>query len=284
VKFSLQDSSRWEYWKRTSFSLEQWRILKEQVEENGAIFGVSVFSKDALLKMLHLEVKFLKIGSGDLLNLEIREALEDFTGTLVLSTGMATWNEVKESATWMKKWKFSEDSAILQCTSKYPTELGEVGLNVMRDIRSQLQVNSGLSDHTKGINSSIAAISAGARYVEKHVVFSREMFGPDVSSSIDFQEFNNLKAFRDDFKEINKPVNKDSMAEQLESTRELFGRSLGLVRNFSKGEVPLATDFNLKKPAGGLKWEDRAQFAGKSLAQDYNISQLLSIEHFSKEP
>jgi N-acetylneuraminate synthase len=110
------------------------------------------------------------------------------------------------------------------------------------------------------------------------------MFGPDVSSSIDFQEFNNLKVFRDDFKEINKPVNKDSMAEQLKSTRELFGRSLGLVRNFSKGEVPLATDFNLKKPAGGLKWEDRAQFAGKSLAQDYNISQLLSIEHFSKEP
>jgi N-acetylneuraminate synthase len=284
VKFSLQDSSRWEYWKRTSFSLEQWRILKEQVEENGAIFGVSVFSKDALLKMLHLEVKFLKIGSGDLLNLEIREALEDFTGTLVLSTGLATWDEVKESATWMKKWKFSEDSAILQCTSKYPTELGEVGLNVMRDIRSQLQVNSGLSDHTKGINSSIAAISAGARYVAKHVVISREMFGPDVSSSIDFQEFNNLKAFRDDFKEINKPVNKDSMAEQLKSTRELFGRSLGLVRNFSKGEVPLDTDFNLKKPAGGLKWEDRAQFAGKSLAQDYNISQLLSIEHFSKEP
>ena len=87
----------------------------------------------------------------------------------------------------------------------------------MKDIRSQLQVNSGLSDHTKGINSSIAAISAGARYVEKHVVFSREMFGPDVSSSIDFQEFNNLKVFRDDFKEINKPVNKDTMAEQLKS-------------------------------------------------------------------
>ena len=283
VKFSLQDSSRWEYWKRTSFSVEQWKILKEQVEENGAIFGVSVFSKDALMKMLQLEVKFIKIGSGDLLNLEIREALENFTGTLVLSTGMATWNEVEESAAWMKKWKFSEDSAILQCTSKYPTELEEVGLNVMRDIRSQLQVNSGLSDHTKGINSSIAAIAAGARYVEKHVVFSREMFGPDVSSSIDFQEFSNLKVFRDDFKEITKPVNKDAVAEQLKSTRELFGRSLGLVRNFSRGEVPSVTDFNLKKPAGGLKWEDRTKFTGKSLARDYDISQLLSIEHFSKE-
>jgi N-acetylneuraminate synthase len=153
----------------------------------------------------------------------------------------------------------------------------------MRDIRSQLQVNSGLSDHTKGINSSIAAIAAGARYVEKHVVFSREMFGPDVSSSIDFQEFSNLKVFRDDFKEITKPVNKDAVAEQLKSTRELFGRSLGLVRNFSRGEVPSVTDFNLKKPAGGLKGEDRTKFTGKSLARDYDISQLLSIEHFSKE-
>jgi sialic acid synthase SpsE len=153
----------------------------------------------------------------------------------------------------------------------------------MQDIHSQLQINSGLSDHTEGINSAIAAIAAGARYVEKHVVFSREMFGPDVSSSIDFQEFNILRIFRDDFKKISKGVDKDFVAKQLKSTRELFGRSLGLARNFSKGEIPALHDFNLKKPAGGLKWEDRVRFAGKSLAEDYNISQLLSLDHFSKE-
>jgi len=283
VKFSLQDSSRWEYWERTSFNADQWKILKDQVEEHGAVFGVSVFSKQALLRMLEIGVEFIKIGSGDLLNLEIREALENFTGTLVLSTGMATWSEIEEATIWLKNQNFSENSAILQCTSKYPTELEEVGLNVMQDIHSQLQINSGLSDHTEGINSSIAAIAAGARYVEKHVVFSREMFGPDVSSSIDFQEFKTLGIFRDDFKKISEGVNKDLVAEQLKSTRELFGRSLGLARNYSKGEIPVLDDFNLKKPAGGLKWEDRVRFAGKSLAQDYNISQLLSVEHFSKE-
>lgn len=283
VKFSLQDSSRWDYWERTSFTLDQWGILKRQVEENGATFGVSVFSKDALLQMLHLDVKFIKIGSGDLLNQEIREALETFRGTLVLSTGMATWNEVKEAAIWMNKNNFAEDSAILQCTSKYPTELEEVGLNVMQDIQSELHTKSGLSDHTRGINSAIAAIVAGATYVEKHVVFSHEMFGPDVSSSIDFHEFNTLKRFRDDFKRINHPVDKDHLAAQLKSTREIFGRSLGLVRNFSKGESPSINDFNLKKPAGGLKWEERAQFVGKLLTMDYDTSQLLSKAHFSEE-
>ena len=283
VKFSLQDSSRWDYWERTSFNVAQWKILKDQIEENGAVFGVSVFSKQALLQMFEIGVDFIKIGSGDLLNLEIREALENFTGTLVLSSGMATWNEIEEAAIWLKKQNFSEKSAILQCTSKYPTMLEEVGLNVMQDIHSQLQINSGLSDHTEGVNSSIAAIAAGARYVEKHVVFSREMFGPDVSSSIDFQEFNSLKNFRDDFIKISKGVNKDFVANQLKSTRELFGRSLGLARNYAKGEVPELADFNLKKPAGGLTWEDRIRYAGVPLVKDYDISQLLSVEHFSKE-
>ena len=283
VKFSLQDSSRWEYWERTSFSFDQWGILKSEVEKVGAVFGVSVFSREALLQMLQLDVYFIKIGSGDLLNFEIREALEGFTGILVLSTGMATWHEVVEAAEWMRGGNFSADSAILQCTSKYPTNLEEVGLNVMQDIRSQLQVNSGLSDHTKGINSSIAAIASGARYVEKHVVFSHEMFGPDVSSSIDFREFNLLKNFRDDLKKIATPVNKDQIADQLKSTRELFGRSLCLVRDFARGEVPLISDFNLRKPAGGLKWEDRVQLIGKPLNQDYKASELLTIKHFSQE-
>lgn len=283
IKFSLQDSSRWEYWERTSFKVDQWKILKDEVEKAGAVFGVSVFSKEALLQMLKINVDFIKIGSGDLLNFEIREALSDFTGTLVLSTGMATWKEVIEAADWMRSENFSKDSAILQCTSKYPTNLEEVGLNVMQDIQSQLQIKSGLSDHTKGINSSIAAIASGAQYVEKHVVFSREMFGPDVSSSVDFHEFNLLRVFRDDFKKIATPVNKDQLAEQLRSTKELFGRSLGLVRDFARGETPLLSDFNLRKPAGGLGWGDRLHLAGQTLTQDYNVSDLLTNEHFSRE-
>ena len=193
TSFSLQDSTRWNYWERTAFSFKQWKLLKSEIENLGGIFSASVFSSFALKMMRELDTNILKLGSGDLGNEELLECLEDYEGTLILSSGMATFAEISEAAKWLNESKCDENSAILQCTSKYPTKLEEVGLNVMSRIIKEFEVKSGLSDHSEGINASIAAITLGASYIEKHVVYSKEMFGPDVSSSIEFRDLSFLK-------------------------------------------------------------------------------------------
>ena len=93
-----------------------------------------VFNSYSLNQMLDLGVQTIKLGSGDLLNEELAEALQDFSGFVILSTGMATWAEINEALELYFEFKNDNRLAVLQCTSKYPTKLNQVGINIMEEI------------------------------------------------------------------------------------------------------------------------------------------------------
>lgn len=281
VAFSVQDKSRWDYWQRTSFTVLQWELLKNFVEKHGARFSTSVFSSHAFDLMKNIGVEVIKIGSADLNNEELLENLQDFRGTLIFSTGMARWDEIRKVADWLKMSNSSPESAILQCTSSYPTALNKVGINVMNQISEEFDVYSGLSDHSRGINSSISAIVKGAHYIEKHVVLSPFMFGPDVTSSITMEEFAKLREFRDDYLSISTPVDKDLVAEELSELRILFGRSLALKEDKQAGEKVSLEDFCLRKPFGGFSWEEKTGLVGRVLSKPYRTSEILNESHFN---
>jgi N,N'-diacetyllegionaminate synthase len=280
TNFSLQDKTRWAYWERTGFSFDQWRILKKEIEDLGSVFSASVFSSYALKMMRDLDVKVLKLGSGDLNNEELLEQLHDYYGTLILSSGMATLHEISLAADWLISSNCDENSALLQCTSKYPTDLADVGLNVMSRIIEKFGVKSGLSDHSEGISASIAALTLGASYVEKHVVYSHDMFGPDVSSSITFKDLGFLRKYTNDLEKIMKEVDKDDLSSGLQDLKGNFGRSLSLKFSHKKGYRPNNEDFCLRKPAGGLPWIKRNEFVGVPLKKDYALGEMLNLEHF----
>lgn len=280
VSFSKQDESRWDYWNRTSFSATQWEVIRGSVEEFGAEFAVSVFSAYAVELFKSQSVRYLKLGSGDLTNPELRDSLKSFDGTLILSTGLATWEEIQDASTWIKAGPFDSNSALLQCTSMYPTPLNRVGLNVMLRISEELLLPSGLSDHSVGISSALTALVLGARYIEKHFVLHKYFFGPDVKSSIVPEELEALCRFRDELVDLRSEVDKDEIALSLAPTKALFGRSLGLRRSFRKGEIPQVQDYCLRKPSGGLDWHVRKQLLGMPLLRDYSERDLLTLEHF----
>ena len=283
VVFSKQDDSRWDYWERTSFSLPQWALIKASVEELGAEFAVSVFSAYAVESFINQSIKYLKLGSGDLTNPELMEALENYKGIVILSTGLATWNEIVDAAEWIKESNFDPASAMLQCTSLYPTPLKLVGLNVMSRISTELDLPTGLSDHSVGISSALTALVHGASYIEKHFVLHKSFFGPDVQSSITPDELEALCKFRDDLVDLRSEVDKDKLALTLAPTKVLFGRSLGLRKSFLKGETPQLRDFCLRKPSGGLDWQHRQRVQGLPLVKDYSERDLLTLKHFGIE-
>jgi len=280
IDFSQQDKTRWDYWDRTTFSTDNWKKIISHCKKNLIDFCVSVFSGQACSEMIDLGVKNIKLGSGDLTNKEILDVLKGWNGNLFISTGLATFSEIEEAINNYSEFLVDSRLTVFQCTSKYPTPLNQVGINVMELIRSRWNVKVGLSDHSVGIDSAIVAINKGADVIEKHVTFSKNMFGPDISSSITFEELSRLSNFRDNYQLIIQSVDKDEIARELVKERLIFGRSLGLKREFRVGEVVSEHDFCLRKPGGGLNWEDRLNLVGQKLIRDIALGDLITLSDF----
>jgi N-acetylneuraminate synthase len=277
VNFSKQDKHRMDYWNRTSFNEDQWQILKEYSESKGLIFTASVFSIKAIELLLRLDTKVIKIGSGDLLNEEFAERLEKYDGRILLSTGLASLKDIETSIDLYQSSYKSNNLMIMQCTSKYPTPLAESGAMIIEELENRFNVPVGFSDHTVGKSASIVALVHGAKAIERHVNFNLRMFGPDTSSSITFNELEELVDFRNDLELIKKPFDKNRISKELEDTKKLFGRSLCLKNNLPKGHKLLKADFTLKKPGGGdFTWKDINQLIGKTLSKDTSNNFSLS--------
>jgi N,N'-diacetyllegionaminate synthase len=277
VQFSKQDKTRSDYWNRTSFSEEQWDIVKRHCESRGVLFTSSIFSIRALRLLFKLKVDLIKIGSGDLLNEEFAEALSDYPGFVLLSTGLATYSDIESALKIYDSNRQRGKLVLMQCTSKYPTPLAESGVNDIKNLEEMFKIPFGYSDHTRGLSSAKISIVQGAKVIEKHVNFDLRMFGPDSSSSITFDELEDLVRFRNDFRLINTPYNKDEVSKQLESVKKLFGRSVALKQDLKKGHILVKDDLTLKKPDGGeFSWKDLDKIIGRKLNKDLTSDVFLT--------
>jgi N-acetylneuraminate synthase len=165
---------------------------------------------------------------------------------------------------------------LLQCTSTYPSPLEDVGLNVMDELRNEYGCPVGLSDHSGSIFPGLAALARGANILEVHVTFHRAMFGPDVNSSVTFDELTMLCRMRDALRTMDShPVDKDEMADRLPGMREIFGRSLALIRAVPAGTRLTPDILTAKKPGGGIPPEAVGQVTGRRLARDVTPDRIL---------
>jgi N-acetylneuraminate synthase len=277
VQFSKQDKSRSEYWIRTGFSEESWGYLKQYADSKGIIFSASAFSMKALNLLLKLNVKMIKIGSGDLLNEELAEGLQDFDGLVLASTGLATYDDIEIALVNFSANREKNNLILMQCTSKYPTDLEESGATSIGGLEARFNVPFGFSDHTKGTSAAMVSIVHGAKIVEKHVNFDLRMFGPDTSSSVTFTDMEKLVQFRNDFEKMDIRFNKDVIANELIEIKKLFGRSLCLAKDLKKGHVLSREDLVLKKPAvGEFSWKDLDKIIGKRLKTDFESNDFLT--------
>lgn len=268
-----QDDIRYDYWMRTGFTFEQWEGLFEHCTERGLCFLSTPFSTTAVDWLQKIGVPGWKIGSGDLTNQELRDALMATRKPVIFSAGLAFWEEVEAVAEEFCSRNIPV--AILQCTSKYPSPLDETGLNVIDDIQSSFGIPSGLSDHSGTVFPGLAAVARGVPILEVHVVFDKRMFGPDVKASITLENLVFLVKSRDMFGLISKPVNKDAEAIQMGEMRNLFGRSLALKQDLEKGTVLSSEHLTLKKPGTGISPNAMQDIIGESLKTDVSASRLL---------
>ncbi len=277
VKFSKQDDTRIEYWKRMEFTLDQWEGLKRHCDEVGLEFMSSPFSNAAVDLLEKIDVKRYKVGSGEVNNFVLLEKIAQTGKPVIISSGMSSFEELDNTVAFLKNRNVTY--SILQCTTAYPTEPKQYGLNVIHELKKRYNVPVGFSDHSASIESCIAATTLGAEILEFHVVFDKEMFGPDAKSSLTFKEVTQLvKAVSNIQIALNHPVDKNKNSQYVE-LKQIFEKSLAVNKNLKIGHVLTFSDLEAKKPKGyGILASEYEKVLGKKLNKDLNEWGFLNIE------
>jgi N,N'-diacetyllegionaminate synthase len=267
VKFSLEDKTRFDYWKRMGFSLEQWKGIKQHCDEAGLDFICSPFSNLAVDWLEEIGVEQYKIGSGEVNNFLILEKIVQTGKPVILSSGMSSYDELDKTVAFLKERNV--DFSILQCTTAYPTQPEQYGLNVIQELKSRYNVPVGFSDHSAKIETCIAATALGASILEFHVVFDRQLFGPDSKSSLTISETKDLvTAVRNIATALFNPIDKNN-TEAFSSLKQIFEKSLGVNKDLPKNHILTFDDLESKKPKGfGIEAYRFQEIIGKILNKD----------------
>ena len=279
VQFSKQDDRRIDYWRRTSFTEEQWLLLREHAEKRDLYFMSSPFSNEAVDLLERIGTHAWKIASGELTNDFLFDRICESKLPVLISTGMSRLEEIDHVIARLKK--HSVPYAVLQCTSMYPTPPEKLGLNMVETYRERFNCPIGLSDHSGTIFACIAAAALGASIFEVHVVFSRKMFGPDVGSSLELDELKQLvKGIKYVNTALTNPVDKDKLSDELSSMRGLFTKSLVASCSITAGQRLARENVTAKKPGTGISVEHASEYFGRVLARDISAGHYLEESDF----
>ena len=267
VNFSYEDKSRFDYWKRMEFSLEQWKEIKTHCSEVGLEFMSSPFSIAAVELLEKVGVNRYKIGSGEVTNFLLLEKIISTGKPIIVSSGMSSLSELDRTVSFLKSR--NADFSILQCTTSYPTKPSQYGLNVIGELRNRYNIKVGYSDHSSEIGTCIAATALGAEILEFHVVFNKDIFGPDSKSSLTIDETMQLvKAARNIKTALNNPVDKNDIS-YFRDVKDIFEKSLSINKDRKSGEVITIDDLEAKKPRGfGISASDYSKIIGMKVKND----------------
>ena len=277
VKFSKEDNTRFDYWKRMEFSLEQWKEIKKHCDYVGLDFICSPFSNLAVDWLEEIGVQTYKIGSGEVNNLLLLEKICATGKPIIISSGMSSFDELDKTVDFLKNK--SVDFSILQCTTAYPTKPEQYGLNVINELKKRYNVSVGFSDHSAKVSTGIAAVALGAEILEFHVVFHREIFGPDAIASLTIEETKQLVESVNDIQSaIDNPIDKNNN-NQFDELKSIFEKSLAINKNLPENHIITFDDLESKKPKGyGISATDFQKVIGKKLNKEKSKWDFLTEE------
>jgi N-acetylneuraminate synthase len=282
VRFSDQDETRYDYWRRMEFSEAQWQGLADHASEVGLLFMSSPFSVEAVDLLERVGMPVWKIASGEVGNTDLLDRVLATGAPVLLSSGMSPWAELDAAVARVRA--AGSALAVLQCTSDYPTRPGGVGLNLLPEIGERYGVPVGLSDHSGTIFAGLAAATLGASVIEVHLTLSADHFGPDVAVSLDPDQLAQLTAGVAFIAEATShPLDKDDEAERLAPMRDLFTRSLVVRHPVAAGAVIADDDLVLKKPGTGLPAARRAEVVGRTARRDLAADHLVTLDDLEPE-
>ena len=244
----------------SQFKMLQRRELNEKMhidlikhcKKKNIIFISSPFDLKGIDLLDKLGIQILKIPSGEVNNLPYLRKIGRLGKKVIISTGMSTLKEVDQALRILvKSGTPKKNIVILHCNTAYPTPYKDVNLLAMLTIRNRLKVQVGYSDHTCGMEVSVAAVALGASIIEKHFTLDRNMKGPDHRASVEpFELRSMIKAIRNIEKAMGNGIKKPQASEI--KNIKVVRKGMVASRDIKKGEVFTEENIAVKRPATGI--------------------------------
>jgi N,N'-diacetyllegionaminate synthase len=244
----------------------------------GIKFLSSAFDNFSIDFLDNLGIELFKIPSGEITNKPYLQHIAHKHKPIILSTGMADLNEIGEALNiLLKEGLMIEQITVLHCTTEYPAPLNEVNLRAMKTIAEKFNVKTGYSDHTEGIQISLAAVALGASIVEKHFTLDKNMKGPDHKASLEpFELVKLVEGIRKIELALGNGIKTPSDSE-IKNT-DVVRKSIHLKTDLKRGHILTEEDLIMKRPGKGISPMLVDEVIGKQIISDIEADEMLKWE------
>ncbi len=252
--------------------------LKIIANELGLDFFSTSFDLSSLDFLEDMNVPVHKVASFELVDIPLIKAMAQTKKPIIISTGMATFEEISEAVLAAREAGAIE-IALLKCTSSYPACSNEMNLRAIPYLAKTFEVPVGLSDHSLNPEVSIASIALGACIIEKHLTLSRAIPGPDRGFSLEPAEFKKLVG---DLRLVESSLGSEVCCTQdCEKSSRVFRRSIFVVKDMKAGDLFTPDNLRSIRPAYGLSPKYLKDCFGKCAAKDIDRGTPLSLDLIS---
>ena len=271
------DQTQNEIIKKCEITIQQAEDLNTYAKKKNIDFLSTPFEVWSLRGLLEIGMQAIKVSSCNLTNLQFLEELSVSGVPVLISTGMASFEEVIQA---VNIFKTSQSPIILfQCTSNYPSDPKNANLKVIETYKNLFNVPIGLSDHTKSNTTSIAAVALGAVVIEKHFTLSRDLPGIDQNASMEPHELRELVSQLKECKLALGSSMKFRTSEE-ENTAIALRRSLVAAKDITAGDLITENNLIIMRPGNGLPPSYLPKLLGKRLTKSIKKGMPLNLEDF----
>lgn len=254
--------------------------LKEEADRIGIDFFSTPFDKTAVDFLEEIGSEFYKIASFEMIDLPLIEYVASKGKPIIMSTGMATLEEIKEAVETVKSMG-NNQLILLKCSSAYPAISEDMHLATIKDMKEKFKIPIGLSDHSMGSLGAVVAVSLGGNVIEKHFCLSREIENPDASFSMTPSEF---KKMVQDIRNAEKALGIPSYGvSKQEENSMVFRRSIFVTKDVKKGEVFTEENTRIIRPGYGIKPKYYKDILGNRAAKDVKLGTPFQFNLLEKE-
>jgi len=258
--------------KNLELTENDFKNLKGYAENLELEFLSTPFDEGSVDVLEKIRVVGYKISSGDLNNIKLIKKIASTKKPIILSTGMASFEEIKESISWLQEEKTYY--ALLHCVSCYPTNIEDCNLLAISTLKEKFGVIVGFSDHTIGNEAALIATALGAKIIEKHITLDKTMNGPDHLMSMEPREFQKfVTSIRKAELAMGNGVKRCLPCE--EEIKKVARKSIVSSRTMTKGEIINELDLKLKRPGTGIEPKYLDKMIGKCLKKNIEEDHLI---------
>jgi N,N'-diacetyllegionaminate synthase len=267
--------SQFDMLKKLELDYDNHRVLIEYCKSKNLMFLSSPFDLESIDLLNSLGMEIFKIPSGEVENTPYLKKIASLNKKIILSTGMCNLSDIEFALDTLRS-NGATDISILHCNTEYPTPMRDVNLKAMNTIKEAFKVEVGYSDHTNGIEVSIAAVAMGATILEKHFTLDKNMSGPDHKASLNTEELKKLvNSIRNIEQALGDGIKKPSVSESKNSV--IARKSIIASKNIKLGEVFTEDNLTVKRPGCGISPKVWEEVLGKKAKQDYIEDELIEL-------